>query len=201
MDIQFVTVFRILCSIASFAVIIATAIPYSLDIARGTVRPARSTRWMMLLLMSVALAQQISGGATWEIGLTVGEVIASLVLAAQSITRGVGGWSRDDIICYSLSAVDLVLWLTSHDALLALHLTIIADMIAFAPTLIKTWRDPSSESALFYWGGVIAPIGSIIASSTMSYSSIVFPAYVAIANFVEVALIQRSGPVPSKEPR
>lgn len=51
-----------------------------------------------------------------------------------------------------------------------------------------------------YWGGMIVPLGSVTASPGLGYATIVFPAYIALANLVEVALIYRRQKT-EKEPR
>lgn len=164
-------------------------IPYAKDIMRGKAKPARSARLMLILLIIIALLQQISMDVGWILAVTVGETIGSLAILVMALKRGVGGFSRTDVICYILLIADLCWWLATRDALLALHLTIIADTIAFYPTLIKTWHNPTSETPLFYIVGTIAPLMNILAVGNYSYQIIVFPLYLAAINGLEVFLI------------
>ncbi len=71
----------------------------------------------------------------------------------------------------------------------------LADTIAFYPTLVKTWNDPRSETPLFFIVGAIAPLLSLVAVGQYSYAVIVFPLYLSLVNGIEVILIytRRSG--------
>lgn len=178
-------------ALISFSIIIAVTIPYMIDIVKGRAKPARAARTMLLLLIIVTLAQQHSLGSGLTVALTVGEIVSSILLFGLAIKHGVGGLSRNDLICYLLLMLSLVVWWQTGNALLALHLSIVADTIAFWPTLEKTWRDPKSETSLFFWGGVIAPWFSIAAGGSLAYSVIVFPVYISVVNLVEVILISR----------
>lgn len=175
----------------SFAIIMGVTIPYMRDIVQGRAKPARAARLMLLALTVLALLQQHSLGSGYTLAVTIAETLSSVVLLGLALKHGVGGMSRADMICYGLLGIDLAVWLISKNALLALHLTIIADTIAFWPTLSKTWHFPNSETPLFFWGGVIAPLLSIAAGGSVAYSVIVFPAYLSVANLVEIGLIYR----------
>lgn len=176
-------------------------IPYTIDILKGRVKPARSARLMFAILLVVTLLQQKQLGSGWLLAITYGEVIGTIAILALSFTRGVGGLSKIDLVCYVLLTVDVVLWLATGQALLALILSVIADLIAFSPTLIKTWRQPWTETPLFFFTMVIASPLNIIAAGTYSFGVLLFPVYLAVANLVEVVLIlwrQAVVPHPSK---
>ena len=184
-------------ALVSFSIIIAVTVPYMIDIMKGRAVPARAARTMFLLLLVITLAQQHSLGSGLAMAVTVGETLSSIMLFGLAMKYGVGGLKRNDIVCYSLLLLSLVIWRITNNALVALHVSIVADTVAFWPTLEKTWRKPKSETVLFFWGGVVAPLFSILAAGSLSYSVIVFPAYLSLINFVEVLLIGR-GSVEAK---
>lgn len=175
----------------SFVVLIGATIPYMVDIAKGRARPARSARVMLLLLIAVTLFQQKGLGVGGALSLTIAELIISIMLLGLALKHGEGGLTKSDKICYMLLALDVVFWLVTKNNLLALHLSIIADTVAFWPTLSKTWRDPKSETALFFWSGVISPLFAIAAEENPSYQTLIFPVYIGVINLIEVALIYR----------
>jgi hypothetical protein len=164
-------------------------IPYGIDIVRGKVRPARSARIMLTLLLLVTLLQQRDLGSGWLLSITVGEVVGALGILVLGIRKGMGGLSIIDVVCYVLLAIDLGLWLSTKHTLLALHLSILADFIAFTPTLVKTWRHPWTETPLYFMTMVIASPLNIIAIGTYRYSIVVFPAYLGVINLLEVIVI------------
>lgn len=173
----------------SFLIIVAVTIPYMVDIVHGRARPARAARLMLFLLLVTTLAQQHSLESGYAMVVTVAELVSSTALLFLAFKYGVGGLSKTDRACYGLLILSLVAWVFTKNALLALHLSMVADTVAFWPTLEKTWRDPNSETPLFFWGGVVAPLFSILAQGSLQYSIIVFPVYLSLVNLVELGLI------------
>lgn len=183
---------REILGVTSALVVFTAYIPYAVDIIRGKVVPARSARIMLTLLLIVTLFQQQSLGSGWAMAVTVGETIGALGILVLSLKRGIGGLTRLDIICYALLAVSVGLWLKTDNALLAIHITIIADTVAFLPTMVKTWHFPKSETPLFFTIGATMPLLSILAEGNYTYAVMLFPLYLAAINSLEVALIYRS---------
>lgn len=173
----------------SFLIVVVCTGYYTVDIMKGRSRPARSTRVMLLLLIVVTLFQQHGLGSGWSLSLTLAEIVAAITVFSLSIKRGVGGLSRLDKICYGLLVLDCFIWFTTKNTLLALHLSILADTVALYPTLYKTWHDPQSESAVFFWAGVISPLFAIAAETHKSYQTLLFPVYISLINFIVVLLI------------
>lgn len=170
-------------------------VPYGRDIVRGRVMPARSTRFMFTLLLVITIWQQYALGAGLTLAVSIGEAVGTIGILLLSLRRGQGGWRRLDVICYTLLAFDLLIWSLISNALLALCLSILADVIAFLPVLHKTWLDPKSETPFFYLAGTLAPLLNLAAAPHLTYQIALYPAALAIENLVEVGLIGRSAQI------
>jgi hypothetical protein len=165
--------------------------PYGYDIVRGRVRPSRATRIMLTLVLIVALWQQQTLGSGWALAVTVGELLGSIAILFLSLKHGIGGWQRSDIVCYGLLAIGMLIWLSTGNALAALHVSVAVDAIACWPTLIKTWRLPDTETPIFYIGGIVAAGLSLLAQPNLSYGVLLFPVYLMGANAAVLLLIYR----------
>jgi hypothetical protein len=173
-------------------------VPYARDIIKGKVRPARSTRLMFVLLLLVSLLQQHTLGSGWLLAMTVGDGVGAVAILLLAFKKGVGGVGRVDLMCYALLVIDITVWLSTGDALLALYLSILADLAAATPMLYKTWRQPWTETAFFFSLGVVGPILNIISAESYSYALILFPAYIALINlFTALLIVYRQHVVPS----
>src|ERR1019366_5950203 len=168
------------------AISVGGFVPYAMDVIKGKAKPARSTRLMFTFLLAITILQQLSIHSGFLIVVTASEAVGALVILALAIKRGVGGWAKLDILCYCLLAVDVAVWLTTGSAFIALHLSVLADLIAFTPTFVKTWRHPKSETPLFFVTGVVAPSLNILGAGKFSYGVLLFPAYLAFINLLEV---------------
>lgn len=177
--------------IVAGVIALAIYVPYAIDILKGRVLPARSTRIMLTLVLIIVLLQQHELGSGWALGVTVGELVGSLAILGLSLPRGVGGSLKSDLVCYALLAAAVCAWLLVDNPLLALHLSIVADFIAFTPTLIKSWYMPKSETALFYIGGVVSALLATFAAGSFAYSVIVFPLYLVLINGLQLVVMYR----------
>lgn len=182
---------RTLLAILAGLVIFGTTIPYFIDILRGKVKPLRSTRLMFLLLMVLTFFQQRSLGTGITMTVTVAETMVSLLLFGIAMKKGVGGFRRLDLACYGMLLLSVTIWITSKNAAVALAFTILADLVAFLPVLIRTAMHPKSETQLFYWGAVIGPLLSFLSTMDHSYKELVFIAYLGGVNLLVILLINR----------
>lgn len=179
-------------------------LPYARDIIKGKVKPSRSARLMITLVLIISLLQQHSLGSGWLIAMTLGDTIGAIAILFLSLKRGVGGLKRLDLICYLLLLLDVIVWITTRNTLLALHLSIFADFIAMTPVFVKTWHQPWTETPLFFALGFIAPVLNIIGAGKYSYAVLLLPVYVGLTNVLEVGLIvyrQKVVPSPRANPR
>lgn len=175
------------------AIALGGYVPYAFDIVKGRAQPSRSARFMFMFLLLVTILQQTAVQSGSLIAFTAGELIGSVTILVLAIKYGVGGLARLDLACYGLLVVDVVVWLSTGNALIALHLSVLADLIAFTPTLVKTWHQPKSETALFFISGIAAPALNILATGRYNYAVLLFPVYLALANLAEVLLISLRG--------
>lgn len=171
------------------AIALGGYVPYAFDIIKGRAQPARAARVMFLFLLIITVLQQNSVHSGSLIAFTIGELTGSVAILALAIKYGVGGLARLDLACYLLLIIDVVVWLVTGNALLALHLSVLADLIAFMPTLVKTWHKPKSETPIFFITGIIAPMLNIAATGRYSYAVLLFPVYLALINLAETLLI------------
>lgn len=182
--------FKIL-GVLSVIIVFWCYVPYLKDIYKGKVKPARAARIMLTALVIIALFQQRNLGSGWTLAVTAGEVAGSLLILWAALQHGIGGLRKMDMVCYGLLMLTTIYWLTTKNTFVALHFTILTDLIAFYPTIHKTWRWPNLETPLFFVAGTIAPILSILAGQDCHYAIILFPAYLACINGLEVWLILR----------
>jgi len=176
-------------SILAGLIALGAYLPYAADILKGRVQTARSSRIMFVLLLLLTTLQQNAVHSGLLVMVTAGELVGSCGILILSLRHGEGGMARLDKLCYLMLAADILLWVNTGSALLALHLSALADLVAFTPTLVKTWRRPHTETRTFYIIGTVAPALNIAASDRFSYSVLLFPVYLVLANLAEVFLI------------
>lgn len=159
--------------ISAIAVILTfiAYIPYYRDIISGRTHPHvySWSLWSLLTILLVAL--QIKGGAgsaTWITAaaglLCVGVVILSFKDGKKIITTS-------DTIVAGLSLSAIGFWLIANQPTISLLLVILADMLAFVPTVRKSWYDPHSETLSLYVTNAFRFFLALLAVETYTFLS------------------------------
>ena len=156
----------------------------------GKAKPHRVTRLIVWLasvagVLGVIHQSNLSGKIFAGIFL-----VRATYLLAMSIIYGVGGFSRLDRYCLGLGMVALITYATTQNGILTISLGILADVIGYIPTFVKTYHRPSSEDPLFFSLEGFASLFGIFAVWELR-ADILFPIYFTLCSAVMVALIYR----------
>lgn len=111
-------------------------------------------------------------------------------LLVMSFIYGVGGATNLDKSCLLIGILALFAYMTTGSGLLAVLLGILADLIGYIPTFIKTYHHPSSEDPIFFSIEGLASLCGVIAVSSLQVG-ILFPVYFVLCSFTVVFLIYR----------
>lgn len=105
----------------------------------------------------------------------------------MSLWRGMGGSSIIDYVCLGISLVGIIGWKVTGNPLVAVLFSVMANLAAYVPAYIKTWRLPQTESPWFYIIAAIAAFLSLIAYKIEAAS--VFQVYVILSALVMIVCI------------
>ena len=159
------------------------------SILRGNFRPHRMTRFLIFLVSLLFVGTLLAQGDHNGIFIAVAQFLGSAVIFYLSLKRGLGGWATTDKIVLVMSLLTIVVWKTTSDATLALLMSIVADVIGFSPTLVKTWKWPETEEWKFYMSDVVASFFSILSIATYGLATLAFPVYILLINTTSVVII------------
>jgi hypothetical protein len=114
-----------------------------------------------------------------------------LVLTASLLNKN-AYWkiSKLDWWCGGLSVLAVILWLITGTGLIAIVLSILADLLASIPTAIKSYRDPSSEHNTVYRNGAISAVITMLAIQHGTFAAFAFPFYIFLNCSVLYILIR-----------
>jgi hypothetical protein len=164
--------------------------PYIIDTIQGRSLPQRASWLIWSVLGSVALASQISEGATdslWFAGIQVG---GTVLIFALSLWRGTGVlMRRSDYKVLFAAAVGIGLWYLTDTPAYALIISIGVSLLGGAVTVAKAYANPSSETMSFWiWSGVSA-VFAILSVGAWDPMMIAYPAYILVLNVAIVTAI------------
>ena len=165
-------------------------ISYTKSMLAGKAKPHRVTRLIVWLasiagvlgvLHSTSLSGQIFAGIF---------AARATYLLVMAFIYGTGGASKLDKVCLTFGILALASYLATGSGLLAISLGILADVIGYVPTFVKTYHKPDSEDPLFFAIEGTAALLAIVAIGEWKVD-ILFPIWFTLSCVIVVVLIYR----------
>ncbi len=166
---------------------------YLYDTIAGRAQPNRVT-WLLwgIFPMVIFVAQRAQGIEELSWTSFVAGFMPFLIFAASFFNKK-AYWKSVPRDYYLMAAafIGIILWAVTDNPNLALFFSLLADILAAIPTLIKSFGHPRSESWLGY---AISAFGfgiSLLSVQTHSFENTAFAAYVFILNGTLAVLAAR----------
>lgn len=159
------------------------------SILKGEYKPQRITRLLLFIVTAIFVTTLFFQGDRIGLFLAIPSFVGSTAIFILSLKYGVGGRSRMDIIILIGALLSLVVWKVTDNPTLGLYASILTDFIGFSPTLVKAFKEPYTESYLFYGCDVIASFFNLLALKSYLAMDLAFPFYIFLINFSVTLLI------------
>ena len=172
-------------SVLSVIVIILTFlgyIPYIRDILKGLTKPHAFTWFSVSITAFVAYGLQVLGGAGVGAWPMLVIAIIGVTVFILSLWKGTRDIRISDAILLVLSLIALYLWIVVRQPIWSVLLITSSEILAFVPTIRKSWKDPYSETASLYQISIVRHGLSILALEKINILTALYPAAWAITN-------------------
>ena len=157
-------------------------IVYIRSMVREEAKPHRTTRMIYLLITALSTWSLYSAGNTIALWISGASFIQSFVVFLMSLKYGIGGFEKSSMICLCCAIAGIVLWQITDNPMIGLYSSIIADFFGAIPTIWKTSSNPETEDPKFYMIDSISAVFNILANSTFTFHSILYPLYLVCIN-------------------
>ena len=157
-------------------------VPYIRDILKGTTQPERASWLIWTVLGFIAFFSQLSEGASDSLWVTGIETFGVGIVFLLALKFGVGGLARRDIVALVGAGVGLLLWYMTNDASTALYIVIAIDAIGVVLTVMKAYKDPSSETFSTWFLAGLAGVFASFAVGKFDYVFLIYPFYLFLMN-------------------
>ncbi|WP_243294803.1 hypothetical protein [Geothrix mesophila] len=160
----------------------------------GRTQPNRIT-WLLwgIFPMIIFVAQRAQGvkGLSWA---SFAAGFTPLLIVAASFFNKKAYWKTEPRDYYLMAAaiIGIALWAMTDKPNLAILFSLLADMLAGIPTLIKSYRHPHSESWVAYAVSAFGFGISFLSIQTHTFENTTFVAYLFILNGTCAVLASRS---------
>ena len=166
---------------------------YIVSILRGKTKPHFYTHLIWSLLTFIAFFAQLhdkAGPGAWAVGTTGITVFFTAILALKYGEKQV---TRGDKFALIAALIAMLPWIITDDPLGSVILVTIIDIIAYYPTMRKSWNKPWEENLTSYSIGSVKFALSIAALTHFTPVTTVYPSAIVIANsaFIFLCLWRR----------
>jgi hypothetical protein len=163
--------------VSASIVMLLLIVPYVKSILREetTLSPVSWFGWA--LLYAIAAAAQASKGIDWSLAIMIIGMFSTTTVAIIALRTGRVVWTPIDRFCIGTAILAVILWGITGEPLTALILSIFADLAVSAPTLYKTYLNPSSEPWLLWVVYTTTVALEIVATRNLTIYNLFAPLY------------------------
>lgn len=181
---------HLIFGILSGVLTVAFVVPYMRDILYGNTRPNVISWGIWTVLEVIAVFAQISAGASYSLIVLLAVTFnTALITILACVGYGHREYGRTDFICFAFALAALALWYFTGSPTLAIVFTIIADVFAAVPTIVKSYRDPGSEHLPAWSLIAVGSVCGIFASSIFNIANLAYPVYLFLQQAAVVLAI------------
>ncbi len=130
-------------------------LPYLLNILKRKIEPHPYT-WLVWTIVSgvTFFGQLVKGAGIGALPTGVAELF-TLIIFLFSLQYGFRNVTKTDTYFLIFALFGTIPWILTKDPTISVIIVVTIDLIAFIPTLRKTWKKPNSETSLLYSTNVL----------------------------------------------
>lgn len=184
MDLQFLGLLAGIIGLLAF-------VPYILSIRKKKTKPSRMTWFVWTVVGLTNAAGYLFSGGSSTIWVPLAYIIGPFIITLLSIKYGVGGWTKTDIVCLLGAGLSLIIWWTTGSPILMLATSILSDAFGWFPSVIKTYKDPTSEDRFTWFVFLTADSLNVLAISVWVPGAILYMSYMIFISLTMIVLTSR----------
>ena len=169
-------------TIVGILLVIIAYSKYLKDIFYGKTRPHLYSWILFSVITIVVWIAQYSNGAGTGSYITVATFVSTIIITILAFKYGTKDIKRIDKYFFLLVLLSLIPWFLTKDATLSVILIVSINVFAYFPTIRKTIKNPESETLLTYQLNVVRQVLAILALSSYSIATYLFPVSLIFVN-------------------
>jgi len=182
---------KALFGIISAVVVLIGIFPYLRDVHKKRVNPQILTWIGWSFITALGGFAMLASGSQWIVLILFANTFLCLFITVYSIFKKVGIWSTTkwDYLFFGLGILGIILWQTFDMPILALICSILADFSFGMPTMIKTIKNPKTETYFIWLTASIADFFSLLSAKSFTFSELAFSTYLFIFETIMLIII------------
>lgn len=170
-------------------------ISYLKDVFKGRIQPHPYT-WFIwsIVSMTTFFGGLVEGAGIGALptGVAEGFTIIIFIFSLKYLFQGKAGHIRKvDNYFLVICLLGLIPWAITKDPTISVVIVVLIDIVAFIPTLRKTWRHPSTERPLLYEMNAARHILTLFSLQTYNIATMFHSIAMICTNTIMTAFIRR----------
>ena len=165
---------------------------YLIDTITGKVKPNKVSWFLWALAPMIAFAAEIKQGVGLAAWMTFAVGFSPLLIFLASFINRKSFWKMQqiDLICGALSILGIFLWYITKVGNIAILFSIMADGTAAIPTIIKSYKEPESESYSVFFLAAMSAFITLMTLKTWDFAHYGFPLYILLVCVLITVLVK-----------
>ncbi len=175
-----------------FFISFAGGITYLVDTIKGKAKPNRISWFFWFLAPFIAFAAEVQKGVGLQALMTFSVGFNPLLVFLASFINKNAYWklSKTDYIYGALALLGIILWKMTGEGNIAILFAILADGLASIPTIIKSYKNPETESSTLFLLSLINATITLLTIKTWTFAHWGFPVYIFVIDAIIYSLIR-----------
>lgn len=164
---------------------------YLIDTLRGRTQPNRVTWLLWTVVGGITVAAQVSESASLVVATTAATCFLTGGVFLSSFVNRNAYWRLGtvDYLCGAMAIITLLLWKLTASGNLAIALSILTDLLASYPTVVKAYKSPGSEKLFVYVAGMINAGLALLTIDHWKFANYAFLTYTFVICLVIAAFV------------
>lgn len=194
---------RPILGIISSLVVLVGVIPYLKDIRQKKIHPHILSWAGWGFITALGASAMLAEGSMWVVTFLFANTLFCLLISIYSIIKKVGVWSTGlyDYVFFGLGILGLVLWQILSMPIIALVCAIFADLFFGIPTVIKTYKDPATETPSVWMASSLSALLSLFIIQSFTFHEIAYPLFLFIYDSLVLILVLKIIKRPLNQPK
>ena len=185
--------------IASLLAVVGN-VPYLRDIIRKRVQPHPYTWLVWTIVSCIIFFGQLAKGAGIGAIPTAASEIFTVIIFFFSLQYGFKTIRKVDTLFLVIALLGINPWILTKDPTVSVIIAVSIDLIAFVPTIRKTWSHPETETPMLYSMNVLRHILMLFSLQAYNLATTLHSIAMITTNSLMTVLIKRkrvaTGDVP-----
>jgi len=178
-------------AIIAAAIAIAGNVPYLKDAFARRVKPHPYTWLVWTIVSTIVVFGQITKGAGVGALPTAVALCFTTTIFLFSLQYGFKYIRKTDTYFLVAALLGIIPWLISKDPTISVIIAVSIDLIAFVPTLQKTYAHPETETPVLYGSNVLRHVLTLFSLQTYNVATTLHSAAMIVTNSIMVVFIAR----------